>query len=87
MKHLRLSLALALAASACFSAASFAQNTPGTPDGILGDRFQLNEHPQMQFAASAPSAHYQADKPNAARKKGDLGDPNGCNLQCPASEY
>ena len=88
MKHLRLSLALTLAVSACFiSAATFAQNTPGTPDGILGDRFQLNEHPQMQFAASAPDAHYQADKPSKARKRGDLGDPNGCNLQCPASEF
>ncbi|MBB3001852.1 MULTISPECIES: hypothetical protein [Paraburkholderia] len=62
---------------------AFAQNSPGVPGGILDDEFKFNAHPQMQFAASAPDAKYQHGKPTSARKKGDLGDPNGCNLQCP----
>jgi hypothetical protein len=62
---------------------AFAQNSPGVPGGVLTDEFRLNEHPQMPFAASAPSNKYQRGKPSAMRKKGDLGDPNGCNLQCP----
>ncbi|MBU9187651.1 hypothetical protein [Burkholderia gladioli] len=62
---------------------SFAQNAPGVPGGILTDQFKFNEHPQMQFAASAPSKKYQTGKRTEARKKGDLGDPDGCNLQCP----
>lgn len=66
--------------------AASAQNSPGVPGGILTDEFRLNEHPQMPFAASAPSAKYQHGKKSAARKRGDLGDPNGCNLQCPQDE-
>ncbi len=62
---------------------SFAQNSPGVPGGILTDQFKFNEHPQMQFAASAPSKKYQTGRRSEARRKGDLGDPNGCNLQCP----
>ncbi|AJK45425.1 hypothetical protein [Burkholderia plantarii] len=62
---------------------SFAQNSPGVPGGILTDQFKFNEHPQMPFAASAPSKKYQTGKRSEARKKGDMGDPNGCNLQCP----
>ncbi|SMG16430.1 hypothetical protein [Paraburkholderia susongensis] len=62
---------------------AFAQNSPGVPGGILQDEFRLNEHPQMPFAASAPSAKYQHGTRSAARKRGDMGDPNGCNLQCP----
>ncbi|WP_323118503.1 hypothetical protein [Burkholderia alba] len=62
---------------------AFAQNSPGVPGGILNDQFRLNEHPQMQFAASAPSQKYQSGKKSALRKKGDMGDPNGCNLKCP----
>lgn len=62
---------------------AFAQNTPGLPGGILQDQFRLQEHPQMEFAASAPSKKYQ-HRTSKMRKKGDLGDPNGCNLQCPA---
>lgn len=65
---------------------AFAQNSPGVPGGILQDQFRLAEHPQMQFAASAPSGKYQSDKKSAMRKRGDLGDPNGCNLQCPKDE-
>jgi hypothetical protein len=61
---------------------AFAQNSPGVPGGVLQDQFRLNEHPQMQFAASAPSAKYQQGK-SAMRRRGDNGDPNGCNLKCP----
>ena len=61
---------------------AFAQNSPGVPGGILQDQFRLNEHPQMQFAASAPSQKYQKDK-SSMRRRGDDGDPNGCNLKCP----
>lgn len=62
---------------------AFAQNSPGVPGGILQDQFRLAEHPQMPFAASAPSDKYQSNKRSAMRKRGDNGDPNGCNLQCP----
>ncbi|APA84154.1 hypothetical protein BJG93_01120 [Paraburkholderia sprentiae WSM5005] len=65
---------------------AFAQNSPGVPGGILNDEFRLNEHPQMPFAASAPSDKYQHGQRSHARKRGDLGDPNGCNLQCPKDE-
>jgi hypothetical protein len=64
----------------------FAQNSPGVPGGILQDQFRLAEHPQMPFAASAPTDKYQSDKKSAMRKRGDNGDPNGCNLQCPKDE-
>jgi hypothetical protein len=76
--------AAALTAGALITVASiaFAQNAPGVPGGILNDEFRLQEHPQMQFAASAPSKKYQSHR-SEMRKKGDLGDPNGCNLQCP----
>lgn len=61
---------------------SFAQNTPGVPGGILNDSFRLQAHPQMQFAASAPTKKFQKGR-SELRKKGDQGDPDGCNLQCP----
>lgn len=61
---------------------AFAQNTPGVPGGILQDEFKLQAHPQLEFAASAPSKKYQS-RTSKMRKKGDNGDPNGCNLQCP----
>ena len=61
---------------------AFAQNSPGVPGGILQDQFRLQEHPQMEFAASAPSKKYQTRR-SKMRKDGDNGDPNGCNLQCP----
>lgn len=62
---------------------ALAQNSPGVPGGILSEQFRLNEHPQMPFAASAPSQKYQSGKKSALRRKGDLGDPSGCNLKCP----
>ena len=61
---------------------AFAQNTPGVPGGILQDQFRIQEHPQMEFAASAPSKKYQT-RTSKLRKRGDNGDPDGCNLQCP----
>jgi hypothetical protein len=85
MKFALKACAAAATAAALFATfnLAFAQNSPGVPGGILNDGFKFNEHPQMQFAASAPTGKYQHGKPSAARKKGDLGDPNGCNLQCP----
>ncbi|MFL9960308.1 hypothetical protein PQR02_04040 [Paraburkholderia sediminicola] len=65
---------------------AFAQNSPGVPGGILQDEFRLAEHPQMPFAASAPSDKYQHGSRSDRRKRGDMGDPNGCNLQCPKDE-
>jgi hypothetical protein len=82
---------LLLAASTCAALVAgavylvpvaFAQNSPGIPGGILQDQFRLNEHPQMQFAASAPGDKYQQGK-SAARRRADNGDPDGCNLKCP----
>jgi hypothetical protein len=74
--------AIAAGALAAVASIAFAQNSPGVPGGILNDEFRLQEHPQMQFAASAPTKKYQTHR-SEMRKKGDLGDPNGCNLQCP----
>jgi hypothetical protein len=68
---------LAMAASL-----AFAQNSPGIPGGILQEQFRLQEHPQLEFAASAPTKKYQKGR-TKLRKQGDNGDPNGCNLQCP----
>jgi hypothetical protein len=74
--------AAASVAAITFATGAMAQNAPGVPDGILSTQFQLNPHPQMQFAASAPTAKYQ-NKVTAARKRADDGDPDGCNLKCP----
>ncbi|MDG0027067.1 hypothetical protein [Trinickia sp. Y13] len=67
---------------ATVSTLAFAQNSPGVPGGILQDQFRLQEHPQLEFAASAPSKKYQSRR-SQLRKRGDRGDPDGCNLQCP----
>ncbi|CAH2806911.1 MAG: FIG00453128: hypothetical protein [uncultured Caballeronia sp.] len=54
---------------------AFAQNSPGMPSGVLQDQFRFNEHPQMQFAASAPSDNAPSDKyqkgTSAMRRRGD----------------
>lgn len=84
MKSL-VNLCAAVAAAGTLSVVAslaFAQNSPGVPGGILQDQFRLQEHPQMEFAASAPTKKFQT-RTSKMRKKGDLGDPNGCNLQCP----
>jgi hypothetical protein len=88
MKFLLNACAAAVTAGALLGTVSlaFAQNSPGVPGGILQDEFRLQEHPQLPFAASAPSKKYQKDTPSARRRKGDNGDPNGCNLQCPEDE-
>jgi len=85
MKFLLNVCAAAATAGALLATVSiaFAQNSPGVPGGILNDEFKLQAHPQLQFAASAPSDKYQHGKPSAMRRKGDMGDPDGCNLQCP----
>ncbi len=84
MKQLINACAAAIAAGALTAVASlaFAQNSPGVPGGILNDQFRLQQHPQLQFAASAPTKKYQTRR-SELRKKGDLGDPDGCNLKCP----
>jgi hypothetical protein len=75
--------AVAAAGALCVTMSlAFAQNSPGVPGGILQDEFRIQEHPQLPFAASAPSKKYQTGK-SGLRRKGDMGDPNGCNLQCP----
>ncbi|CDY75963.1 FIG00453128: hypothetical protein [Caballeronia glathei] len=61
---------------------AFAQNSPGMPGGILQDQFRLNEHPQLQFAASDPGDKYQQGT-SPARRRADNGDSTGCNLKCP----
>ncbi|MFL9949514.1 hypothetical protein PQR68_26325 [Paraburkholderia agricolaris] len=88
MKVLLHACAAAATATVLLATASvaFAQNSPGVPGGILQDQFRLAEHPQLPFAASAPSDKYQSNKKSAMRKRGDNGDPNGCNLQCPKDE-
>ena len=48
---------------------AFAQNSPGVPGGILQDQFRLTEHPQMPFAASAPSDKYQPGKVGHAQAR------------------
>jgi hypothetical protein len=74
--------AIATGALTAIATLAFAQNSPGVPGGILNDEFRLQAHPQMQFAASAPSKKFQTHE-TELRKKGDDGDPNGCNLKCP----
>ncbi|MDR5737770.1 MULTISPECIES: hypothetical protein [unclassified Caballeronia] len=77
------SLSASLVAGAIYLApVAFAQNSPGLPGGVLQDQFRINEHPQMPFAASAPSDKYQQGT-SAMRRRADNGDPNGCNLKCP----
>jgi hypothetical protein len=80
--------AVVATAGAIFATVSiaFAQNSPGVPGGILTDEFHLQEHPQLPFGASEASNKFQSDKKSAMRKRGDLGDPNGCNLQCPEDQ-
>ncbi len=87
MKLLIHACAAALAAGALTAVASlaFAQNSPGVPGGILNEQFRLQEHPQLQFASSATTKKYQTRR-SELRKKGDLGDPDGCNLKCPEDQ-
>jgi hypothetical protein len=88
MKFLINACAAAVTAGALLGTVSiaFAQNSPGVPGGILQDEFRLQEHPQMPFAASAPSKKFQKGEPTARRRMGDNGDPNGCNLKCPQDQ-
>jgi hypothetical protein len=79
-----LAACLVSSVSALLASPARAQNSPGLPMGVLSDdQFHFNQHPQLPFAASAASQKYQSGKPSDLRKKGDLGDPNGCNLKCP----
>jgi len=88
MTHRSGFLALATASALLFAAfgpeAAFAQNAPGSPDGVLQQEFQFNQ-PETQWNAKPEGNHFQ-HKVTKARKAGDDGDPNGCNLQCPNAE-
>ncbi len=74
--------AVLIAGAVCLVPIAFAQNSPGMPGGVLQDQFHFNEHPQMQFAASALSDKYQQDS-SKMRRRADNSDPDGCNLKCP----
>ena len=86
MKPSRFAYASVIVLAAAAATPAFAQLTPGSPDGILNDTYHLNQHPQMEFAASAPTGKFQ-QKVTDERRKADNGDPNGCNLQCPADAF
>jgi len=78
----RISVSLVCGLAFCATSA-FAQYHPGTPDGVLNQTWQLQEHPQLEFAASST----EADKKNALadkrRKTGADAGKETCNLQCP----
>jgi hypothetical protein len=85
----RLIISLA-GALALLPVGAFAQYSPGSPDGVLQlqQGFQLQQHPQMEFAASAPDPKYQHGT-SQRRRKADNGDTSGdaCNLQCSPENY
>ena len=62
--------AAALSAGTLFAVGTlaFAQNSPGVPGGILNDQFRIQEHPQLQFAASAPTKKYQRGTASSAAR-------------------
>ncbi len=77
-----------LAVSACaltFCASSaFAQYRPGSPDGVVpDDTWQLQAHPQLEFAASSTEAEKQNKVADKNRKVGEKSGNENCNLQCP----
>ena len=90
MKRLTQTIASVIATGALCAATStaFAQNSPGVPGGILNDQFRLQEHPQLQFAASESAERNRKFQNGRSqlRKRGDNGDPNGCNLKCPKDQ-
>jgi hypothetical protein len=71
MKVLLHACAAAVTATVLLATASvaFAQNSPGVPGGILQDQFRLAEHPQLPFAASAPSDKYQQEVSHAQARR------------------
>ncbi|NRO97566.1 hypothetical protein GWC77_16715 [Paraburkholderia sp. NMBU_R16] len=79
---------IAIGALCTATSVVFAQNSPGVPGGILNDEFRLQEHPQLQFAASESAARNKKFQNGRSqrRKRGDNGDPDGCNLQCPQDQ-
>jgi len=75
-----------IAASACalmFCASAHAQYRPGTPDGVVSDDWQLQAHPQLEFAASSTDADQKAKIADKNRKVGADSGKENCNLQCP----
>jgi hypothetical protein len=62
---------------------AFAQYHPGTPDGVLNQTWQLQEHPQLEFAASSTEADKKKAIADKHRKVGADAGKEDCNLQCP----
>jgi hypothetical protein len=79
---------MSLGALCAATSVAFAQISPGVPGGVLNDEFRLQEHPQLQFAASESAARNKKFQNGRSqrRKRGDNGDPDGCNLQCPQDQ-
>jgi hypothetical protein len=81
MKH-RILATLAGGLALCTTLA-FAQYHPGTPDGVLNQTWQLQAHPQLEFAASSTEADKKAAIADKHRKVGSDSGKEDCNLQCP----
>jgi hypothetical protein len=66
------------------STGAFAQYRPGTPGGLVTPDWQLQAHPQLEFAASSSAAEKKQAIADQNRKKSfKTADPDDCNLQCP----
>jgi hypothetical protein len=76
-----------LIAAACLLTAgiapAYAQYNPGTPDGVLSQDWKLQEHPQLEFAASSTEADQKNKVADKNRKVGADSGKENCNLQCP----
>lgn len=76
-----------LAVSACAwilcAPSAFAQYRPGSPDGVVPDQWQLQAHPQLEFAASSTEAEQKQRIADKNRKVGADSGKENCNLQCP----
>lgn len=78
----RLFISLACTLVVCAPPA-FAQYNPGTPDGVLSQGWQLQAHPQLEFAASSTEADKKNKIADQHRKVGADTGKEDCNLQCP----
>jgi hypothetical protein len=62
---------------------AFAQYHPGSPDGVLSQDWELQQHPQLEFAASSTEADKKNKIADQHRKVGAESGKEDCNLQCP----
>jgi hypothetical protein len=68
-----------------YSSLASAQYRPGTPDGLVTPDWKLQQHPQLEFAASATEAERkQAIADRNRQKNFKTANPDDCNLQCPS---